>query len=91
MKSISLSWRKGGSPYVCCRGDGRLVHDLRCNVFRRATFAVVLFRWVQFDGVAEVADADLVTGGTCHQNIFGLVGGAGLALDSDKLQKIIFL
>lgn len=85
----SPPWRKGGSPYVCCCGDGSLVHDLRRHVFRRAAFAVLLFRRVQFDGVAEVADADLVAGGTCHQNIFGLEGGAGLAVDSDKLQKII--
>lgn len=80
------------SPYVCCRGDGSLVHDLRCDIFRRAVIAVVLFRWIQFDRVAEVADADLVARGTCHQNVFRLEGGGrskGLALDSDKLQQII--
>lgn len=88
----SPPWRKGGSPYVCCHGDGSLVHDLRCDIFRRAVFAVVLLRWVHFDCAAEVTDADLVACGTCHQNIFGLEGGGrskGLALDSDKLQQII--
>lgn len=34
--------RTGGSPYVCCRGDGSLVNNLWCNIFWRSVFAVVL-------------------------------------------------
>lgn len=82
-------WRAGGSPYVCCCGDGSLVNDLWRDVLRRAVLAVVLLGRLQFDGVPEVTYADQVAARTRHQDVLWLEGNKSVGLCNKGFNEIL--
>lgn len=51
-----------------------MVNDFWCHIFRRAVFAVVLLRQIQFQGVPEITNADLIATGPRHEDVLRLKG-----------------